>query len=439
MTETIQLTSLSYGSAAVGRTANGKVVFVEKGCPEDVVEVEITNETPTYCQGAIVSVLEQSPYRTTPACPYQNQCGGCPWMQVRYTKQLEAKKENVIAQLIKIANIPAEQANQLVEPCKPSKHELGYRNKLEFGCSIDSQQGLQLGFRQEHTSVLFSPDSCLLAARGIEKAPKALRGALRYLQGKRHLDIFRVGIRRSVRTKETEIALWTPPSAFPRKIVADTLSSALSCTSIVRVMAHPGKQRKIKGVEALFGKGCWSENLADFTFRVSAPSFFQVNTHQAERMITAVCDGLNLDKNATVADLYCGAGSFTLPLAKRVKKVYAVEAASSSVQDLRRNLDAANLTNVAVIGGDSARELPRLGQLDALVVDPPRAGLARGVAEDIAQAAPQKLAYISCDPATWARDVKRLQAVGYSLVKALPYDLFPQSYHIETVSFFRKG
>ncbi len=252
------------------------------------------------------------------------------------------------------------------------------------------------------------------------------------------LGIFRVGVRHSLRTKDTEIALWTSPGSFPRAAVAKTLGDALRTTSIVRVMAEPGKARKVKGVERLSGKGCWEEQLGDFKYFISAPSFFQVNTAQAEKMIKLVIDELDIQEDDIVADLYCGAGTFTLPLADYAEEVFAVESAASSVRDLRRNLEA-NGTWAEVIGGDSARELPLLGHLDALVVDPPRAGLAKGVAESIASAAPTKLTYVSCDPATWARDVARLRKVGYELVKAHPVDLFPQTYHIETVSIFKRA
>ena len=438
MNETITLQGLTYGSAAIGKSASGKAVFVERGCPGDTVEVTITEENASYCRGEIVSIVEAGPARVQPTCPYQEQCGGCSWMHVDYATQLDAKRANVIEQLVRTARIPRERAEEVVWACRPSKRQLGYRNKLELSAGLDASHRFQLGLHRRDTQQLLACDTCLLAARGIEKAPRALRGALRFLQGKRDLGIFRVGVRHSMRTGDTEIALWTPPSSFPRKMVADTLTSALSCTSIVRIMAHPGKERKIKGVEVLQGKGYWSEEMYGQRFKVSAPSFFQVNTAQAEHMIATVCEELELSLTSTVADLYCGAGSFTLALAKQTEWVCAVEAASSAVRDLRRNLDEAHLGNVDVIGGDSAREIRQLTDIDALLVDPPRAGLAKGVAQDIAATSTRELAYVSCDPATLARDVARLSEVGFTLTKTIPFDLFPQTHHVETASFFHR-
>ncbi len=440
MTSSLRITidSLAYGQAGVGRSPEGKVVFVPKTAPGDVVGVTLTHETSSYSEGVIQTIVEPSPLRVKPACPHADICGGCPWMHIAYIAQLEAKRANVVSQLSRIGGFKRDEAEKLVAPCIPSKREIGYRNKLEFSCGSDARGKFALGFHEQGGTFAPIPKQCLLGAQGIEKAPGALRGALAYLQGSNDLDIFRVGIRRSVRTKDTEVALWTKPSAFPRKIVADTLKSALKCSSIVRVIADTGKARKVKKVEALYGKGCWSEELLGTTYRISAPSFFQVNTAQAETMIKLVLEGLEVDKKSIVADLYCGAGTFTLPLAKKCDFVYAVESAASSVRDLRRNMDAANMTNIEVIGGDSARELPTLGELDALIVDPPRAGLAKGVVESIAATGAKRVAYVSCDPATWARDIARFKGAGYTLQKATPVDLFPQSFHVETVSILQR-
>lgn len=437
MTESISITGLSHGPAAVGRSKSGKVVFVPYAAPGDTVEVAITKETKSFCEATLVSVQSESAQRIQPACPFFGQCGGCSWMHIAYEAQLEAKRADVVNQLSRIGGVKREEAEALVAPCRASKKTLSYRNKLELASGFNDAGAFQVGFHQSASSEIVTPQSCPLAASGIEKAPRALRGALSYLQGKSDLGIYRIGVRRSLRTKQTEIALWTPPQAFPRKMAVDTLSSALRNTSIVRVLADPGKARKVKKVEALSGNGYWEEELSGFRYMVSAPSFFQVNTPQAEAMIAEVVDSLELTRHSVVADLYCGVGSFTLPLAQRCDTVFAVESAASAVRDLRRNAQINN-ADIDVIGGDSARELAALGALDALIVDPPRAGLAESAPQTIAQAGPERLAYVSCNPATWARDIARLARVGYTLKKAIPFDLFPQTYHVETLSILEK-
>ncbi|MDR2721988.1 MAG: 23S rRNA (uracil(1939)-C(5))-methyltransferase RlmD [Coriobacteriaceae bacterium] len=446
MEEQILIKRLSYSNAGIGHTKEGKTVFVPASAPGDVVLISIDEDKGNYCRGHIVSLVEASPVRTAPTCPYGESCGGCPWQHIRYDAQLEAKRASVVSALVHSAGFEEEEANGLVAPCKASKREVGYRNKLEFGATWDEESGFNLGFHTEGSHDLVSPDSCLIAHKPISASLKALRGALRYAQGSNNLGIYRVGVRASLRTHDLEVALWTPPSAFPRAHVAQLLESSLKTTSIVRVMAESGKARKIKGVESLGGKGFWEEQLNDFIFATSAPSFFQVNTAQAEVLVEEVLAGLGgdglgrdgLGRGALVADLYAGGGTFSVALAEAGFDVIAVEAASTSVKDLRRNAER-NQVAIEVIGGDSARELADLGELDAVVVDPPRSGLAPEALGGIAKAQPKRIAYVSCDPATWARDVARFKEYGYGLVHVQPVDLFPQTYHVEIVSFFEKS
>ena len=446
MEETLRIERMGNGAEAVGRLASGKTVFVAGGAPGDAVRVEVVEEKASFARARIVAVEEPSPLRAEPRCPHGDACGGCPWQHLSYEAQLEAKRANVVGALVHTARLEAVRAEDLVRPCLPSKRQWGYRNKLELGAARAENGEFLLGFHREGTHEIATPAVCPLAHDAVAKAPKALRGALRFAQGSADLGIFRVGVRHSVRTRETEIALWTKPGAFPRAHVAKTLKSALKATSIVRVLADPGRARKIKGVETLDGKGCWGEELADARFLTSAPSFFQVNTAQAEKLAAEVVEGLGgrmgeegpegLD-GLLVADLYAGGGTFSVPLASAGADVIAIEAAGSSVRDLRRNAEM-NGVDIEVVGGDAARELPELGGLDALVVDPPRAGLADGVAESIAEAAPARVAYVSCNPATWARDVARFEQNGYRLARAQPVDLFPQTHHVEVASLFER-
>ena len=432
MAENVYIDSLAYGSSGVGRLASGKAVFVDGTVPGDTVAIELVSDGKSFARGKVVEVLEPAPDRVTPFCPYAGICGGCPWAQVSYEAQLKAKRANLVNSLVRIAKMDANRAEELTAECVPSKRRTGYRNKVELAVGRDGAGRIDLGFHQLASDKLITPDACPLAHDAIAKAPKALRGAIRFLNSRQDLGIFRVGIRHSLRTKSLEVALWTTPGPAPRAQIAKVVEDALRPTSIVRVLAEEGKARKVKKVEVLHGAGSWEEELAGFRHRVSAPSFFQVNTAQAEKLITLALEGLPLEEGDFVADLYSGVGSFTLPLAAAGCDVVAVESAGSSVRDLRRTADKYQMP-IEVLGGDSARELPTLGELDALVVDPPRAGLAQSVPADIAAAAPRRVAYISCDPATLARDLANFAQVGYHPTSITPVDLFPQTYHVETV------
>lgn len=438
MEEQILIESLSHGKAGIGHTSDGKAVFVAKAAPGDLALVAIDEDKGNYCVGHLSELIEASPVRVLPPCPFFESCGGCPWQHLGYPTQLAAKRDAVVSALVHTARFDKPTAEGLVAPCKASARELGYRNKLEFGAAFDENAGFDLGFYEEGSHVITSPESCLVAHRPIVESPKALRGALRYLCGKHDLGIFRIGVRASLRSKDVEVALWTVPGAFPRHDCVPMLKSALGTTSIVRVVADPGKSRKVKGVEALDGKGFWEERLGDTVFMTSAPSFFQVNTAQAEVLVDEVIEGLCLGGDMRVADLFAGGGTFAIALAQKAAVVFAVESAASSVKDLRRNAQRNNAP-IEVIGGDSARCLPGLGRLDAVVIDPPRAGLAPPMIEAIASARPNRVAYVSCNPATWARDVARLREKGYALTGAQPIDLFPQTYHVEVASFFDRS
>lgn len=455
MTDTITIERMGYGAEAVGHLASGKTVFVEGGAPGDMAEVQLVEEKASFARARIQRLVEPSPLRVAPEWPDGIATGAAPWQHLSYGAQLSAKRDNVASTLVRTAHLPEERAEAVVEPCVPSKRRWGYRNKLELACA-DEAGRFCLGFHPAESNQVIATPTCPLAHRSIQKAPKALQGALRFAQGSGSLGIYRVGVRNSLRTGETEIALWTPAGAFPRAHVAKTLSSALKATSIVRVMADPGHARKIKGVEVLAGKGFWEEQLGAARYMVAAPSFFQVNTAQAERLVDAAIEFLGGTPGARpdggtgepeapigldglyIADLYAGGGTFSIPIAQAGAEVVAVESAGSSVRDLRRNADA-NGVFVDVVGGDAARELPELGELDALVVDPPRAGLADGVVESIAAASPERVVYISCNPATWARDVARFESNGYRLARVRPVDLFPQTYHVEVASLFERA
>ncbi len=428
---------MAYSADAVGHLPSGKTVFVEGAAPGDVVSAEITEEKPSFARARVVSIKEASPDRVNPESASDAMTGAAPWQHLSYPAQLRAKRANVVDQLSRTAHMEKNAAEHLVTEALSSKRAWGYRNKIEMGARTKKDGTLDLGFYREGTHDLVTVDQTLLAHKSIQKAPKALRGAIRFAQGNQDLGIYRVGVRHSLATGELEIALWTTPGAFPRSRFAQILKNSLKATSIVRVMADPGKARKIKGVEVLDGRGYWRERMGDCEFSTQAPSFFQVNTAQASKLVEEVMRGLGGVDGKFIADLYAGGGTFSIPLAAAGADVVAVESASSSVRDLRYNADQ-NGVFVDVVGGDAARELKELGRLDALVVDPPRAGLAENVPADIAAAAPGKVAYVSCNPSTWARDVARFDACGYQLERVVPVDMFPQTYHIEVVSIFKR-
>ena len=426
---------MTYGPDAIAHTPEGKTVFVSGAVAGDVVEAELVSDGKSFSKARTVKVLEPSPNRVACEWMLADVLGCAPWAHLARAAQLEAKRANVVDSLLRVGHLA--DAEELVAPCEAPSDGWRYRNKAELAFVRDGRHATLGMYGTDGSTVIKVEDFPLLdiPAKGREsKLVKNVSGALSYLASSHELDIERVGIRRSSRTRDLEIAIWTPTGAFPRAQARRVLEN-VGATSLVRVMTKgPAKARKVAGVERLDGAGSWTERIAGNVMRLSAPSFFQVNTLGAERLVGLVLGALDPQENDIAMDLYSGAGTFTLPLARRCEYVAAVEAYGPAVRDLRRNLETNHLDNVDVIGGDAVREFPD-EDADVLVVDPPRAGLAPEAIDLIASTSARDVAYVSCDPATLARDLKRFCDEGTFVPASITaVDLVPQTFHCEAVT-----
>lgn len=439
--EEIRIQSLAYGGDGVGHLRDGRAIFVSGAFPGDVCKVDYVDTDERFARGKVDELVEASPDRVTALCPEaeSGRCGGCPWAKLAYDAQLKWKRQAVVDALQRIGRMDADQVNAHVRACMASNRDWHYRNKVEFDVGLDMAGRFSLGMHAQGGD--FAPlSSCLLIPGKFSQAPKALTGALRFAAGDESLGIERVGIRVSTRTNDVEVALWTNTGRFPRARVAQVVADSLSAkgVGVTRVLLKgTPKGRRIAGVESLRGRGYWTEKLNGMTMSISAPSFFQVNTPGAETLTRLIFSGLKPDGLDYVIDLYSGAGTFTLPLAHEAQLVAAVESEGSSVRDLRRNLERNNLS-AEVIGGDAARELTGLGVPDKVVVDPPRAGLGDKAIQGLVDCKARSIAYVSCNPTTLARDLVKLVDGGYVIESVTPVDMFPQSYHVETVTILTK-
>lgn len=387
---------MAYGKGGVAKLASGKTCFVFGGVAGEEVEIEVTEEHERYCEAQIVS-------REVEATPDAD------WADLSYDEQLDAKRAIVQDAMTRNAGLDI-----VVDEVKASPKTEGYRNKVEF---LDA------------TPLLGNKD-CFAA----------IQGALRFATHGEDVGIFRIGVRNSESTSSFEIAIWTTAGWFPRHEVAKVLQDSLGPTSIVRIISEPGRMRKVKQLEVLAGEGFWREDLSGFRYQVQAPSFFQVNTAQAETLQQLVIESLPEPVEGSVrkiTDLYCGCGTFTLPLAKAGFEVTGVELAGTSTKDLAKNLKKNNL-HAEVICDDVARVIKDL-DFDACVVDPPKSGLDKKVTAALLQKKNcKKIVYVSCDPMTLARDLKVLKDV-YRVERVTPVDMFPQTHHIETAVSLRRN
>ncbi len=443
----LHVEAMTYGPAAIAHEADGKAVFVEGAVAGDVVEAELTSTQRRFDRARTLEVVEPSPERVAPPCPLVGLCGGCPWGALSHEAQARAKEENVASALARTGGLDAPRVHEVLQPLVSPSEPWGYRNKVELAVAR-TERGLRLGFHDLSGEKVVAADACPLLPSRFQKLPKKVAGAVSYLARGHGLELLRVGIRASERTGEVEVALWTPPSGFPRALAAKVIAEGTGATGVVRVMQKgPEKARRLAGFEVLGGHARWRERLDGHRMAVSAPSFFQVNTKGADTLIELVLgNARELAERASSSpeelgawDLYSGAGTFTLPLARRLDWVEAVEAFGPAVRDLRANLEAASLENVEAVGGDAAREMPE-DPAELIICDPPRAGLSKEAVEGLRDTRAELFVYVSCDPQTLARDVQRLERAGaWRLTRVVPADLFPETYHVECVATFERS
>jgi 23S rRNA (uracil1939-C5)-methyltransferase len=413
MTEQIiqlSLTAQAYGGEAIGRH-DGRAIFVPFALPGEIVRAGIIEERKNFARAELLEVVKPAPERIDPKCPHYTVCGGCHYQHLAYPDQLRVKTEVLRDQLTRIGKI----ANPPVREIVPSPNEWNYRNHIQFHLDDNAKLGFiaaqAASARHDGPSLSVLPvNECHLPEAGLN----ALWPTLELEPG---TPLNRI----SLRAGEDVLLL----------LESDTLETPeLELESDISVV-HLLEDDPV----ILAGDGYIVIEVLGRPFKVSAASFFQVNTPMAAKMVEHLLEILPLAPTSTVLDVYCGVGLFSAFLAPRVGKVIGIEAAPSSCEDFTVNLD--EFDNVELYEDAAEEVLPHLKKYaDIVLLDPPRVGLDRAVIDALIAKKPEIIAYVSCDPATLARDAARLIAGGYKLKQVTPFDLFPQTYHIESISIF---
>ena len=365
-------------------------VFVFGGIPGEKVTAEVVRVHRKYASATVVEVLEPSPARVEPPCAYFGECTGCQWQHIDYTGQLAAKREKVIDALARVGGLEG----VAVDETLPSANRYGYRNHARFTVS---RQG-ELGFVNRETRRFVRIDYCMLMRSSVNRILEHLQD---HCQETTQLSI-RAG---AGNAESPDEYLVQPPLLNPAVTVAT------------------GQKRYV-------------ETVGESRFYVSSPSFFQVNVEQAAQAAEVVREGLGLGPEDVLLDAYTGVGTFAVLLAPYVDRVIAVEESSAAVADAREN--AAALNNVEFVLGRTENVLGQLTvRPDAVVLDPPRSGCQPQAVASLVELAPQRVAYVSCDAETLARDLNVLCAGGYALDRVVPIDMFPQTHHVECVALLR--
>jgi len=447
----LEVYGIAFGGKGIAKV-NGLTVFVEKAVPMDHVLARIVKKKKQYAEARVDNLNKPSPFRVTPRCRYSGFCGGCKWQFLHYDKQLEYKQQHVMDSIERIGQI----YGVPVHPTIPSPEIFEYRNKMEFSCSdrrwllpeemgkSDIDQNFALGLHVPGTFYkVLDTRVCLLQPelgnRILEDVRKFIRLSGVPVYGLRsHIGFWRfIMLRHSKAYNQWMVNIVT--SKEDRKTV-QALADQLVKTypEIVSVVNNITSRRA--GVAMgeyeilLSGQPSIRDKIGKFEFEISANSFFQTNTQGAQRLYDTIKEYADLSGEETVVDLYCGTGAIAIFLSGAAKTVIGIEIAESAVNDSMNNCRINGISNCRFVLGDIKDKLAEFTVTpDVMIIDPPRAGMHKDVICKILELAPPRIVYVSCNPATMARDFGMLKE-SYRVLEVQPVDMFPHTYHIESVA-----
>lgn len=436
----LEITDITSEGQGIGRV-DGFAVFVPKTAPGDRVQVRIVKVKSGYAFGIVTKILTSSPQRCTPACPHAATCGGCQLMHITYPAQLAMKKKTIQDALERIGGIRTD-----VKTVIGMETPFRYRNKMVFPIGKDKSGKIVCGFYRERSHDIVPLTDCLL---GDASNQDILQAVLCYMQenGVSPYDeishtgvVRRVFTRRSRATGEWMAVVSVNAKTLPNtKRLVELIRAAVPNVTSVILNHNCKRTNLVLGAEntILFGKDAIEDKLCGLWFSISPHSFFQVNPLQTEKLYQTAMDLANLQGGETVLDLYCGIGTISLLAAKQAKHVIGVEIVPQAIENARENAKRNNIENVEFYAADAQALVPRLIgdgiQPDAVILDPPRKGCDADTLSAIVASGAKKVVYVSCNPATLARDVRVLAEAGYTAETVVGVDLFPWTHHVETV------
>ncbi|MFW6052719.1 MAG: 23S rRNA (uracil(1939)-C(5))-methyltransferase RlmD [Desulfosalsimonas sp.] len=451
----LDITGIAFGGRGIAKV-DGFAVFVDGAVPGDTVSARIVKKKKNYAEARVTEVLNPSDDRIEPPCRYSGWCGGCKWQFLKYERQLEYKQNHVREALEHIAGI----SGVTVHPVLPSEKVFGYRNKMEFSFSDrrwllpeelgrpDILKDFALGLHVPGTfDKILDIDACMLQP---EKGNRILNDVRDFV---RSSGLFPYGLR-------SHAGFWR--FLMLRHSVAENMwlvnvvtssenSRALRSLADYLISAHDDIAGVVNNITAskaavaageyeipVAGRQFLKERLGRFEFEISANSFFQTNTLQAEKIYETVRRFAGLAGGETVLDLYTGTGTIPIWLCEDAGEIIGLEMAASAVADAEKNCRKNSIENCRFIAGDIRRTISEIEkQPDVIIIDPPRAGMHKDVVKAVISISPEKIVYVSCNPATLARDLLML-AGHYRVAEIQPVDMFPHTYHIEAVANLEK-
>ncbi|EDX86111.1 23S rRNA (uracil-5-)-methyltransferase RumA [Synechococcus sp. PCC 7335] len=437
----VTITDLSNSGDGVGRWED-RVVFVPNTAPGDEMLVKLTKAKPTHGFGKPAGIVSPSPKRVRPACIVADKCGGCQWQQVNYEEQLAAKHRLVVDALARIGKL----SNVRVDPVLAAEEQLGYRNKATYPLGLSPTKDVKAGYYQKGSHRLVNLNQCPVQDERLDPLLAAVKKDIQAREWKIYDErshkghIKHLALRIGRRTGQILVTLVSRSTKL-KGIHEQAQQWMERYPEVVGVLVNLNwkKTNAIFGPETFLiaGSSYLEEKFANLTFHIQPATFFQVNTTQAERLLDEIQTELALTGDEVIVDAYCGVGTFTLPLARQVKQCIGLESSTESVVQAQENAALNGIENVGFRIGDVAALLPDLDvKPDILLLDPPRKGCELAVLESIVAIKPKRIVYVSCNPATLARDLRVLSETGgYRVTRVQPADFFPQTAHVECAVF----
>jgi len=458
--QNIEITDAAAEGKALARHEN-MVIFVSNAVPGDVVDLQITRNKKSFMEGRAIAFHKLSEKRTQPFCEHFGTCGGCKWQHMQYEYQLFYKQKQVVDNFERIAKVEMPPINSIIA----SEYQTNYRNKLEYTFSDyrwlteedmksadrDKMNMNALGFHiAQHFDRVLDINTCYLQdepsnmIRNCVKAFCIAKGYTFY-NPRRHTGFLRNLLIRNTTLGETmAIMVFGESINEDQKLVLDHILQVYPSLTSLMYVVNTKLNDTISDLEILLyhGQDCITEQLGELRFRIGPVSFFQTNSRQALKMYDIVKEYAGISDNDIVYDLYTGTGTIANYVARQAKKVIGIEYVASAVEDAKINSELNNITNTVFIAGDMAKILKEYfilehGKPDVIITDPPRNGMHPDVVEQIMQASPKRIVYVSCNPATQARDIAIL-GEQYKITAVQPLDMFPHTHHVENICLLEK-
>lgn len=437
----IDIERMGYEGEGVGKY-QGFTVFVQGTLPGEKVRAKIVKISKNFCFGKLLEIITPSKNRETPICDIYKRCGGCQLQHLNYISQLEFKHERVkdcIERIGKLKNIT-------IHPTLGREdNNLRYRNKVQLPVGMKNGEAV-IGFYAPRSHEIIDMSKCYIQDEVGDKASEILKKWIKkydisvYDESTGKGLIRTLMIRRGFKTGEIMIVIVTNGSTLPEtNTLIDMFNSEIHGIKSIIQNVNKKDTNVVLGEECitLWGSSYITDFIGEFKFKISPLSFFQVNPYQTEILYKKALEYADLNGNETVFDAYCGTGTISLFLSQKAKKVYGVEIIPQAIENAKENAKYNNVDNVEFFTGEAEQVIPELIdsgiKADVVVVDPPRKGCEASLLNAIAQMAPSKIVYVSCDPGTLARDLNILDGLGYRTMEVQPVDMFPQTAHVETV------